>query len=141
MAYCTVPQVAEKASVWTSGGIFTTVTNPTKTTVEGWINEVSAMFDIALANQWFTVPVTNATALLAIAGQCSSIVADIVQASHSTGRYYTEKVLERGLSWQIIARQEIDQWVKDNADGLTNLGVPRNIAIPTANIGLIYRKS
>lgn len=137
--YCTAAQVAEKCTVWTNAGAFDTTTLPTKATVEGWIADVSAMFDLALSNQWFTVPVTQETALLAMAGQCSSIVADIVQASHSTGRYFTDKVLERGLSWQILARQEVDAWVKNNADGLQNLGVGRRITVPTASIGLIAR--
>lgn len=139
-AYCTASQVAEKASVWTNAGAFDTTSLPTKATVEGWIADVSAMFDLALSNQWFVVPITQPTALLTIAGQCSSIVADIVQASHSTGRYYTDKVLERGLSWQILARQEVNAWVADNANGLQNLGVPRNIEVPTASIGLLSRK-
>lgn len=138
--YCTAAQVAEKASVWTNAGAFDTTTLPTKTTVEGWIADISAMFDLALSNQWFAVPIAQPTALLTIAGQCSSIVADIVQASHATGRYATEKVMERGLSWQILARQEVNAWVADNANGLQNLGVPRNVTVPTANVGLILRR-
>jgi hypothetical protein len=125
MAYCSAADVAAHDYQWTDNGSFTTTTEPTTAQVGAWCDQVSAMFDTALSNSGFTVPIVQATVLLDLKLQTSLIVSDVVSARHKTGRFFTDKVLERGLSWQILARQEAEQWVKDNAAGLQNLGVPR----------------
>lgn len=137
MAYCTATDVAALTSVWTNNGVFDTTTEPKKTEVDAWIDQVSAMYDLALSNAFFVVPVVQATALETLRMQAASILADLVQASHATGRFFSEKVLERGKSPMMMVRDEINAWVDANATGLENLGVPRTRDRKLASIGII----
>jgi hypothetical protein len=137
MPYCTAPDVASLSSTWTNNGTFDTSTEPNLAEVNAWIEQVSDMYDLALANAYFIVPVVVPKALSVLKMQSASIAADLAHASHSTGRFFTDKVLERGLSPMIMVRQEINAWVEANATGLENLGVPRSKNTRIATIGII----
>lgn len=130
--YGSVTGVASHASMWTSAGEFKDAdiygdgaTNPTETTVETWLNELSSTFDVALANQGFEVPVVQAVAVVAIAAMVETFVADLVHAANSSGRFYTERAVEKGLQPMDVIRRMIAAWVNENTAGLENMGVPR----------------
>lgn len=124
-SYGTVAAVAALVRRYTSNGSFTTTTNPALATVEGWIDTVSATLNVALAGAGFTIPVTQDDAKAALASIVVEAVADLCHAANSAGRFYTERALERGVSPMKVIRQEMMQWVEDQAAGLVALGAAR----------------
>ena len=133
MAYGTPAGVAAFAQMWTVGGAWVDPatgppvvegTNPTLTQVTAWLVEISAMMDLALSNAGFVVPVTVSAAVGAITPYVQALVADLCHAANSSGRFFTERIIERGMSPMIIVQQNINGWVEDNTQGLMNLGVP-----------------
>lgn len=124
-SYGTAAQVAALTRRVTKAGVFDATTNPTLTTVEGWIDQVSAMVNMSLAASGFSIPVSQADAAKALAAVVVEAVADLTLSANSAGRFYTEKALERGLSPLRVIRTEIAQWVEDQAAGLAALGAVR----------------
>ena len=98
--------------------------NPTLTQVVAWLKEISDMMDMALANAGFDTPVTVLAAIGAIAPYVESLTADFCHAKNSSGRFFTERIIERGMSPMVIVQQNINGWVTSNIVGLKNMGVP-----------------
>lgn len=143
MAYGTVGDVADLAKIWTNNGEFLDpdlydngATNPTLSTVERWIDKVSASMDVALSNQGFIVPVEVPTAVETISLMVVSLVTDLVNNANSSGRFHTEKAVERGQAPMVVIRKDLTDWVVENTPGLVNLGVPRieNAATKTSAV-------
>lgn len=105
---------------------FDTTTNPTLTTVETYIDEISASMNVALADARFTIPVTQADAKKAIGSVVNDLAADLTNASNSAGRFFSEKALYAGVSVMAQIRKEIREWVESNAPGLEALGAERS---------------
>src|SRR5919109_1431589 len=130
MAYGSASGVAAYARAWTDNGEFTDPdlssdgTNPTLAQVETWLEAVSVMMDLALGSEGFTIPVVQESAILAIDEIVNTLVADLVHAANSSGRFFTERVLETGKSQMAILRADINAWVVANTDGLIAMGVP-----------------
>jgi len=146
MSYGTPVGVASLAQMWTRGGSWVDPvaeiianpmhvppilhhdavlgSNPTLTQVTTWLTELSAMMDLALSNAGFLTPVLVVAAIAAITPYIQSLTADLCHAANSSGRFFTERVIERGMSPMIIVQQNINGWVQDNTQGLKNLGVP-----------------
>jgi hypothetical protein len=136
MAYGTAAKVAALAKAYSRDGVFydpsasplVRGTNPTLTEVTNWLDEVSALFDAALANEGFTVPVTVAdapTAIKTLSLRVCALVADLCAFTNSKGRLFTERVIEIGP--MNVINKEINGWVKQNVVGLEALGVPRTV--------------
>lgn len=123
--YCTVEDVSALTKMWTTDGLYTENTNPMRTEVESWIEQVSAMVDLALAQEGFSVPVTETTSLASIKPTVSAIVADLCHAANSSGRFFTQAALERGTSPMFVVRREINDWVAVMASGFEQLGATR----------------
>jgi hypothetical protein len=124
-SYGSAAGVASLTKVFTNAGSFDTTTLPTLANVVSWIDEVSAIVNTALAAQGFTIPVSNATAILALQNLVQQYVSDLCHAANTSGRFFTERALERGVSAMTTIRKEIYAWVEDNASGLENLGAAR----------------
>lgn len=133
MAYGSAEGVSVYAKAFTRGGSFfdasvsplVSPTNPTLTEVNDWLDQVSAMFDVALMNEGFLTPVTATNSLMSITLKVETLVSDLCAYANSTGRLYNERTLERGgLS---IVNKEVNDWVKANTTGLVNDGVPRTL--------------
>jgi hypothetical protein len=124
-SYSTAASVAALSRRYTNAGTYDGTTNPTLTVVEGWIDSVSATLNAALAGAGFTIPVTQADAVLALAAVVAEAVSDLTHAANSAGRFFTERALERGVSPMRVVRQEMKDWVDENAAGLTALGAAR----------------
>lgn len=124
-SYGTVADVAALCQDWTIGGTFTTATSPTLAEVEGFIDQISGIMNVALAREGFSVPVTQADAVLAIKSIVVELAADRVQATHKAGRFYTERAVERGISPLMQIRKDINDWIQDNAAGLEQLTATR----------------
>ena len=69
------------------GGTFTDATTPTRNRVVTWIDQVSAMVNIMLKTEGFTIPFTNADAVSLIQFFVEQEVVTIVNGSRGTGRF------------------------------------------------------
>lgn len=133
MAYGTAAGVASYSRTWTRGGVFydasavplVAPTKPTLTEVNHWLEQVSAMFDTALQNEGFAVPVVAANSLNSITMKVETLVSDLAAYANGLGRLYTDRALERG-SMNLLNKEIID-WVKGQTTGLENDGVPRTL--------------
>lgn len=124
-SYGTAAGVAAYAGVFTISGSFTTATKPTLAQVESWIDQVSALLNTALAKRGFTVPLTQADAVLAAKSIVEQLTSDLASAANTSGRFFSDRNLDRGVSnWNII-RNDISAWVEEYASGLEELGVSR----------------
>ena len=124
-SYGTAADVAALTGTWTDDGEYTAATNPTLAIVVGWIDQVSALINTVLAAAGFAIPVTNADAKLALKSYVAQVVGDLCHAANSSGRFFTERILERGLSPMALIRREILDYITQNADGLAALGAAR----------------
>lgn len=102
-------------------------TNPNLTQVNKWLSEVTGMMDVALQTYGFITPVVQVDALKAIDMIVESVVADLCHAANSSGRFYTEHIIESGVSPMTVIGKQLDNWVNGAALGLENLGVPRRM--------------
>lgn len=121
MAYGTVGQVAIMASTWTDNGVFTPTNNPTEAEVAAWLDELSAQFDIALGSHFFVFPISQATsptAYKAVSKYIVDLAADLVNWKNSSGRFFTEKLVERGITPMAAILKDINSWIEMNANGL-----------------------
>ncbi len=124
-SYGTASGVAAYVGVFTASGSFTTATKPTLAQVEAWIDQVSALLNTALAQRGFTVPMTQVDAVLAAKSTVEQLVSDLASAANSSGRFFSERFLEKGVSNWAIIRNDISAWVEEYASGLEELGVSR----------------
>ena len=124
-SYGSAAGVGVYVTLYTNNGVFDTTTNPTIATVESWLDEVSAIANTALASNGFSVPLTQADAVLSLQGIINQHVADLCHAMHSTGRFFTDRALSFGMSPMNVIRKELLDWVISNAAGLEALGATR----------------
>src|SRR3990172_10761944 len=124
-SYGTVAEVAALTRRYTTAGVYDITTNPSLEIGEGWIDRVSATLDVLLAEVGFAVPVTQATAKSSLAGIVVEAVADLCHAANTAGRFFTDRMLERGKSPMQIIRTEMADWVQDHSAGLEAVGVAR----------------
>lgn len=134
MSYGTPAGVASYSGTWTRGGVFynassspTVVapTKPTYTQVETWLTQLSDMFDTALSNEGFQVPVVATKSANAITMKVETLCADLVAYANGLGRLYTDRAINSGAL--TLLNKEINDWVHNNLTGLTNDGVPRTL--------------
>lgn len=135
MAYGSASGVAAHAKTWTRGGSFydaavgppaVAPTKPTLTEVETWLEQVSNLFDRALSNEGFAVPVTATKSVSLITLEVERIVADLCDRANGTGRLVQDRVLHIGYMKVIGA--EVRAWVQEGITGFENDGVPRTLA-------------
>jgi hypothetical protein len=128
-SYGTVADVAALSRIWTdpTTKTYTTGTNPTLTSVESFIDQVSAIMNVTLADMGFTIPVTQADAKLSIASVINQIAADLCHAANSSGRFFSQRSLESSMSVIYQVRKEIRDWARESADGLQALGAARSV--------------
>lgn len=137
-SYGTVAEVAALTNRYTNVGVYDASTNPTETTVENLINSVSATANTVLARAGFVIPVTQEDAKLEIAAKVVEGVVDLCHAANSSGRFFTEKALERGVSPLRVIHFEMQHWAEDMAAGFAALGAAR--ATPDAG-QVAYRET
>lgn len=138
-SYGTPADVAALTELYTASGVYSTATIPTLAQVEGWINQISALINAALAGQGFTIPITQPDSRLAIASYVAQAASDLAHASNNAGRFFTDTALSRGVSPMAAIRKEILDWVETFSDGLSALGADRTSTTGAGEIG--YRDS
>ena len=136
--YGTEAGVAALAKRYTNSGAFDVTTNPTLSNVTSWLAQLTSMMNVALATGGFVTPVTDAAITPALDGFINAMAADLVHAANSTGRFFSERALENGVSPIRAVNADIRAWVEQNSDGLTALG----LAIDTdADISVTMERS
>lgn len=130
-SYGTPEGVAALASTWTTEGawldedVYTVATNPTLTTVVSWIDQLSAILNIALRNYGFVVPLTTDRGILAASNIIEGYASDLARYANQKGRFMTDKFQASGKSiWEAI-REDINAWVELYAPGLEMDGETR----------------
>jgi len=135
MAYGTADEVAALARAFSDDGHWIDPvedysiagTNPTLSTVEAWLDNISAQMDIALGTNWFVTPVnsiTQAQAYKAISQYVCGLVADMC---------YLANGVEREVSPLGKILQDLTKWVSQNADGLVAMGLTQTPTPSTKN--------
>lgn len=137
-SYGSVVDVAALNKRFTNNGSFDTTTTPTLAQVERFIDVVSATLNMALSGEGFEIPVSQADAKAALDGAVVEAVSDLVQAANSSGRFFTEKALERGVSPMRAVRREMAEWIEEQISGFSSLGVSRNSGVTS---GILSRDS
>lgn len=124
-SYGTIPGVESHVRIFTDDGVFTSDTNPTDQTVAFWIDQVSDLFNVALAGAGFQTPIHQVDAKAALAYQVEMLVAELCNLANNTGRFFSARAQEMGISPMDIIEKQILAWVTAHATGFVNLGVPR----------------
>lgn len=133
-SYGSVAGVGVLVPRWSgAAGDFADTTRPTATTVEGWIDEVSAILNSVLAQNGFTVPVTQSDALLMLGSFVNEEAAAIVEGINGAGRFGPtgKKPGKQGRFALMLA--DVEGFIGANARGLEQLGAARPNSI-TASI-------
>lgn len=111
----------------TESGDFNVNTNPTKTRVEGLIDNVSAMANGCMANLGFSIPVTDADVVLILKQLVSETVAVLVEGIRGTGRYAPSSKAIQNRGVMTVVYQDICQTLESMAFGLEQLGADRSL--------------
>lgn len=136
-SYGSIAEVAVLAKRYTASGNFTTSTNPTEAAVGQIIDRISATVNVLLAEAGFTIPVTNANVKLMLAEFVVESVSDIVHYINGSGRFYSNKVLERGVAPYKIITNDFSNWLEQHSTGLEALGASR----PTSQLADIAART
>lgn len=126
MPYGTQEQVATMASTWTDDGVWGEYSNPTLLEVEEWLDQVSAEFNLALGSHFFVYPIDPATspnAYKTASRYVVNLVADLCNFKNSSGRFFTEKLVERGITPMAAIQKDLNSWIELNANGLVADGL------------------
>lgn len=114
--------------------LFTTSTRPTLARVESLIDQVSGMVNMFLAENGFTIPVTQADAVLSLSLFVNEEVAGLVEGINGSGRFGPTSKQPGGRFG--ILYSDIENYIKSVANGFAALGVPRPRRVTS---GLGYR--
>lgn len=125
-SYGTVAEVEALTRRYLSpSGNYSLMSKPTLAQVEKFIDNASATLNVMLAKAGFAIPIVQADAKAACGELVVEVAVDLCHAVNSTGRFFTDKALERGVSPMKALREEMADWVQDNAPGLELLGATR----------------
>ena len=137
-SYGTVAEVEALTRRWAGDTGYSASTRPNLEQVEKFIDNASATLNVMLAKAGFAIPITDADAKAACGQIVVEVAVDLCHAANSTGRFFTERALERGVSPMKALRQDMAEWVEANAAGLELLGATRTYS---ALSGIAYRDS
>ena len=123
--YGTVAEVAALVGRYTSSGEFTSSTRPSKAMVQGFINRISAVVNVLLAEEGFSIPVTQADAKLALDDFVIDQVVQLCHAANGAGPYAPGSESLRGSPMKVVLR-EAEAFIGAHAAGLEALGATRS---------------
>ena len=137
-SYGTAAGVAALAGVWTNDGVFDGSTRPTITQVETFIDNISAIVNVLLAEEGFSIPISQTDSVQMLKQFVEESVADLCAYSNGAGRFYADRIIERGLAPTQIITKDFTNWISLHSIGLENLGANRT----TSNLDAIgFRES
>jgi hypothetical protein len=124
-SYGSVAEVEALVSRYTDDGVFTAATRPTLTQVEKFIDRVSALVNVLLAEQGFDIPVSQADAKLTLDDFVVAQVVQVCHGSNGAGNFAPgSRALRSGTPFMLITR-EAAEFIEAHADGLELLGATR----------------
>ncbi|MCP4933355.1 MAG: hypothetical protein GY927_03915 [bacterium] len=123
-SYGTVAQVEAECKQFVSkSGIFSSTTNPTLTVVEDYLDRVSAALNVSLANQGFSIPVSE---------EQPKIVLDnyAIEQAAKMGRSVNRAALAgarrgAGVASEGTVMSRAREFIEENAPGMEALGATR----------------
>lgn len=122
-AYGSVARVEALTRKFTNSGSFSASTNPATAQVESWINSISATLNVLLAEQGFSIPVTQADCVEALELFVATAVADLVNYANSAGRFFNNQQYTQG-PWSVISKEAAD-FIESHTNGFEALGAAR----------------
>lgn len=114
--------------------LFTTSTRPTLARVESFVDEVSGIVNLFLAQQGFDIPITQADAVQALSLFVNEEVAGLVEGVNGSGRFGPTSKAPGGRFG--ILYSDVQTFINAVANGFVALGVPRPRGVSD---GLAYR--
>lgn len=109
-----------------SGVIYSTTTRPTLAQVETFVNRVSGILNVLLAEAGFKVPVSQADAKLALDEFVVAQVVELCHAANGAGPYAPgSEEMRAGSPFRTIER-EAAEFILKHAAGVEALGVTRS---------------
>ena len=124
-SYGSVAEVAALTRRYTSGGTYNSGTNPSTTQVEKFIDRVSATVNVLLAEQGFTVPVSQADAKLALDDFVVGQVALFCHGANGNGIYAPGSEQLRNTTPMRVVMKEAEGFIGEHAAGIEALGATR----------------
>ena len=128
-SYSSLSDVEAQVGRYTDEGKFTATTQPTRTQVERFIDRVSAIVNVVLAQEGFTIPVTQADAVAALADFVAFQVTQLCHAANSAGPYAPGSESLRGMLPRTAIIQDATDFVTSFAAGLESLGATRTSSL------------
>lgn len=126
-SYGTVAEVQALAPQYTTEGVFTGFSRPTLTQVEKFLDRVSAVVNLLLAEQGFSIPITQADCVLVLDEFVVQQSVDLVDAVNRSGRFFSEKVGARNRGELI--REDAESFIEDHSLGFELLGADRDYSL------------
>lgn len=124
-SYGSVAEVAALVPAYLSSGEFTASTRPTLAQVERFIDRVSGIVNVLLAEAGFEIPVSQADAKLALDEFVVAQVVELCHASNGAGPYAPgSDEMRAGSPFRMITK-EAAEFIEKHADGLEALGASR----------------
>ena len=127
-SYGSPDDVAALVRRYTNEGVFDGTTRPTLEQLERYIDRISGITNVYLAEKGFTVPVTQTDAKLALDELVNQSVVELCHVTNSAGRFFTDRRLKRQSPLRVI-REEIAAWIELHDTGLENLGAARGTSL------------
>ncbi len=115
------------------GSGFTTNTRPTLLQLESIVDQVNAVVNAILAQAGFSIPVTNADAVLMLDLFVNQEAAAIVEGINGSGRFGPTAKKASGGRFAMITT-DVKEFIMEQAVGLERLGATRTYD-PIAGIG------
>lgn len=126
-SYGTVDEVGALTPLYAtaSGTTYDAATRPTLTQVEKFLDRVSAIVNVLLAEAGFAIPVSQADAKLALDEFVIAQAVELCHAANGAGPYAPgSEEMRYGSPFRTITK-EAASFISDHADGLEALGATR----------------
>jgi len=124
-SYGSVAEVAALTKRYTASGSYGTTTNPTTIQVEKFIDRVSAIVNVLLAEAGFAVPVSQADAKLVLDDFAVGQVVLLCHAANGSGIYAPGSESLRSTTPLRGMLREAEAFVGGHAQGFERLGATR----------------
>jgi len=124
-SYGSVGEIEALIGRYTDEGGLTAATRPTRAQVERFIDRVSAIVNVSLAQAGFAIPVAQVDAVAALADFVVDQVVQLCYAANGAGPYAPGATELRGRRARAAISQEAFDFVADFAPGLQALGATR----------------
>jgi len=110
---------------YAKGGVFDATTRPTLVQVETWCDQISAIINNILADNGFTIPITQADCKLMLDFFVNEEVASICEGVNGHGRFGPQAKRTSGQGRFAVVLTEVEDFLDRNMAGFERLGAAR----------------